>query len=424
MLTFSPSLALSSCMLQVQVADRGLADLELLVERLVGLDPLEVEPVEVEPRLRELVPLGVERLLGGEEGLLGDQAVVEQGLLGVQALAQQGDVLLQRLDGALEVGPLLRQVAGPQPLLLVGDPRPPRRTGTAGPLCFERSSAIWRRRALCWIFATGCPFSITSPTPTRTSWTWPAALATRSETPPCRSRIPVPCASVGIEPKIPQPIAASRRAPIPARRQPPLGIGDLHHLVELLGRGEPLQGHLAEDHGAPSRRAGSGGQARGIDLSHPVALGAAAQQGAGLEPEVEQRQGEGELGRDLRLPGRDQPVPLGDQIEQRRRAPLELLLLVGDRPLVQPLRLARARSSWKASRPTASSAAGTSAPIPLARRSTSRAFCRRVASTCRRAPRARPVERGPRQGQGDRGAGARDVAIERREDSRGCRHPP
>ena len=49
----------------------------------------------------QLVALGVERLLGGDEGLLGDQAVVEQALLGVHPLAQQRDVFLRRFDAPL-----------------------------------------------------------------------------------------------------------------------------------------------------------------------------------------------------------------------------------------------------------------------------------------------------------------------------------
>jgi hypothetical protein len=81
----------------------------------LGLQPLQLQSVQLQAPRRQLVALGVQRLLGRQEGLLGQQSIVEQRPLGLDPLAQQGDVLLQRLGGARQVGPLLRQVARPQP---------------------------------------------------------------------------------------------------------------------------------------------------------------------------------------------------------------------------------------------------------------------------------------------------------------------
>src|SRR5437763_1647645 len=83
---------------------------------------------------------------------------------------------------------------------------------------------------------------------------------------------------------------------------------------------------------------------------------------AGLEAELEQRKGEGELGRDLGLPAatsRSRWVIRSSRVEV---PPLSFFSSLATVRSNSPT-ASRALASWSASRPTASSAAGTSAPI-------------------------------------------------------------
>ena len=310
---------------------------------------------------------------------------------GVHTLRAAAPVLFRRLDAPLQVGPLLGEVARPELLLLAGRTDGVRDTPTASAADLDWSS--------CDLAAAGRPGGSAPPAALLRSRRRPRPAPRRpgrwrrrpaSETPPWRSRMPSPWASVGMEPQIPQPSAASSKAPRPARASQPRGSVTCTSWSSCSGEESRSSATLRKITArAPlrSRRtvvrrrdlAGAARSRRWSSASRVPVWKRRSRRERARASCAETSACRAEV-------SRSRWVMTSSRVEVPA---LQLLLLV-DRPPARTGAPPRAPcSSWRALRPTASSAVGTSAPISLASRSTVRALCRRAASAWSSAPRAR-----------------------------------
>src|SRR6185295_5322279 len=170
-----------------------------------------------------------------------------------------------------------------------------------------------------------------------------------------------------------------------AESEPALGVGYLHELIELLGRGEPLERHFAEDHGSSPD-----GEGRVVKRASSVVLGTPSR---GKSVPVSNR-------RSTRARARARCAETSDWRAAVKRSRWEITSIrveVPARSFFSSFSTARskrrtastARSSCWPPRATASTAMATSAPICRARRSSRKRPCSTTASTWARSPRAR-----------------------------------